>query len=151
MSYRKRYCTIFRLRLERRARKYLSKMGAPDWVSTSSAHRKTTFLDQCKYKIIPLKQFPLTWGEEGHAVGGLKPQGLCFKKAYVVNTQLTFCLKLEIANQYGNFACRRNCHALSCIQQIPLPFISLRDACKIERGVTVRQPLEQLTLRFVFI
>ena len=61
---------------------------------------------------------------------------------------LTFCLKLEIANQYGNIACRKNCHALSCIQQIPMSFISLRDACKIERGVTVRETLEQLTLCF---
>ena len=46
---------FFRLRLERRTGKYLSKMGAPDWMSTSSSHRKTKFFDQCKYKIIPTK------------------------------------------------------------------------------------------------
>lgn len=37
---------------------------------------KQIFFDQSKYKIIPVKEFPLNWGEEGHARGGLKPQDL---------------------------------------------------------------------------
>ena len=79
MIYRKRNCTIFIIRLERRTRIYLSNMDVPDYLSTSSAHGKT-FLDQSKYKIIPVKQFPLTRGVEVYARGNLKPQGLCVKK-----------------------------------------------------------------------
>jgi hypothetical protein len=70
------------LRIERCTRKYLTIIDVSEYLSTSSAHGKMKFLDQSKYKNIPVKQFPLNWREEGHARGSLKSQGLCVIKTF---------------------------------------------------------------------